>query len=71
MAPSINWDQIAGRWKEISGQAKKRWGSLTDDEVMEAKGNRDILAGKIQAKYGIAKEEAQRQVDEWANRLKM
>jgi uncharacterized protein YjbJ (UPF0337 family) len=64
------WDQIAGKWKEVSGEAKKRWGDLTDDELLEIEGNRDILAGKIQQRYGIAKEEANRQIDEWADRIK-
>lgn len=64
------WDQVAGKWKELSGEAKKRWGDLTDDELLEIKGDRDILAGKIQQKYGIAKEEANRQIDEWADKMK-
>ena len=65
-----NWDQIAGQWKQIRGEAKKKWGKLTDDELLQAAGNRDILAGKIQEKYGITKEEAHKQIDEWAAKLK-
>ena len=64
------WDQIAGKWKQVSGEAKKQWGDLTDDELMEINGNRDILAGKIQEKYGLAKEDVNRQIDEWAGKLK-
>jgi uncharacterized protein YjbJ (UPF0337 family) len=64
------WDQIAGKWKQATGEVKKQWGDLTDDELMEINGNRDILAGKIQERYGVAKEEANRQIDEWANKLK-
>jgi uncharacterized protein YjbJ (UPF0337 family) len=64
------WDQIAGKWKQATGEVKKQWGDLTDDELLEINGNRDILAGKIQERYGVAKEEANRQIDEWANELK-
>lgn len=64
------WDQIAGKWKQATGEVKKQWGDLTDDELMEINGNRDILAGKIQERYGVAKEEANRQIDEWAGKVK-
>lgn len=66
-----HWDQISGKWKQFSGEIKKQWGQLTDDELMEINGRRDILAGKIQEKYGIAKEAANKQIDEWANKLKV
>lgn len=61
----MNWDQIEGNWKQFTGKAREQWGDLTDDEVQQAKGNREQLAGVIQKKYGIAKEEAERQVDDW------
>jgi uncharacterized protein YjbJ (UPF0337 family) len=64
------WDQIAGSWKEVRGEAKKEFGKLTDDDLIQAAGKRDILAGKIQQRYGIAKEDANRKIDEWANKLK-
>ncbi len=64
------WDQIAGAWKQVRGQARQQWAKLTDDDLEMAKGKRDELAGRIQQRYGITKEEANRQVDEWANRLK-
>jgi uncharacterized protein YjbJ (UPF0337 family) len=66
-----NWEQIAGQWKQVRGEARKKWGKLTDDELMQIDGNRDILAGKIQEKYGIAKEDVNKQIDEWAARLKV
>jgi len=65
-----NWEQIAGQWKQVRGEAKKKWGKLTDDELLQVDGNRDILAGKIQEKYGIAKEKAHQQIDEWVAKLK-
>jgi len=67
---AINWDQIAGKWKQLGGEAKRQWGKLTDDELIEIAGDRDILSGKIQEKYGIAKEHADIQVDRWADQLK-
>jgi uncharacterized protein YjbJ (UPF0337 family) len=64
------WDQIEGSWKQLRGEARKAWGKLTDDELEEIRGRRDVLAGKLQQHYGIAKEEANRQIDEWADKLK-
>jgi uncharacterized protein YjbJ (UPF0337 family) len=64
------WDQIAGSWKEVRGQVRTQWGKLTDDDLEMAKGQRDVLAGRIQQRYGIAREEANRQIDEWADKLK-
>lgn len=64
------WDQIAGGWKQVRGEVRKQWGKLTDDDLEVIKGERDTLAGKVQERYGIAKEEANRQIDEWANKLK-
>ena len=64
------WDQIAGGWKQVRGEARKQWGKLTDDDLEVIKGEREKLAGKVQERYGIAKEEANRQIDEWANKLK-
>ncbi|WP_299563803.1 CsbD family protein [uncultured Sulfitobacter sp.] len=62
----MNWDKIEGNWKQFKGSAQAKWGELTDDEVDEAAGNREKLVGKIQEKYGVAKDEAERQVDDFA-----
>lgn len=61
----MNWDRIEGNWKQMTGQIKSHWGKLTDDEITEAEGNRENFVGKIQEKYGVAKDEAERQVDEF------
>ena len=66
-----DWDQIAGKWKQFGGEAKKKWGKLTDAEVMQINGSRDILAGKLQEKYGLGKEQANKQIDQWADKLKL
>ena len=65
----MNWDQIEGKWKQLKGQAKVKWGELTDDELDIAEGHRDQLVGKLQQKYGMVKEEAERQVDDWSRTL--
>jgi uncharacterized protein YjbJ (UPF0337 family) len=65
----MNWDTVKGNWKQMTGKVKEEWGELTDDEITEAEGDRDKLVGKVQAKYGIAKEEAEKQVDSFAARV--
>ena len=61
----MNWDRIQGNWKHAVGQAKEQWGKLTDDDFNVVAGSRDQLAGKIQERYGVAKDEAEKQVAEW------
>ena len=63
------WHQIAGNWNQFKGKVKQQWGDLTDDELTVIEGNRDMLIGKIQKQYGISKQEAEQQVDSWANTL--
>ncbi|MDZ5696711.1 CsbD family protein [Chelativorans sp. M5D2P16] len=65
----MNWDQIKGQWTQYKGKAKQQWGNLTDDDLDRAEGSRDQLAGRIQERYGVAKEEAERQVDEWSRNI--
>ena len=62
----MNWDQIQGKWKQTKGSLKQQWGKLTDDDLDVINGQKEQLVGKIQERYGIAKEEAQRQVDDWS-----
>ena len=65
----MNWDQIEGKWKQMSGSAKAKWGELTDDELDQIDGHREKLAGKIQEKYGLAKDEAEKEISEWERSL--
>ncbi|TIW40150.1 MAG: CsbD family protein, partial [Mesorhizobium sp.] len=60
---------IKGKWMQVRGKAQEQWGDLTDDDLDRIEGNRDQLLGRIQERYGIAREEAQRQIDEWSRRL--
>ena len=61
----MNWDRIEGNWKQVTGRAKVQWGKLTDDDLDIIAGRRDQLAGKIQERYGVAKDQADKQVSEW------
>jgi len=61
----MNSDQMEGKWKQLTGAVKEKWGKLTDDDLTVIGGKKDALIGKIQEKYGIAKEEAERQADEF------
>jgi uncharacterized protein YjbJ (UPF0337 family) len=65
----MNWDTIEGQWKQFKGRAKQAWSKLTDDDLQNLTGKRDELAGKIQERYGIKKQEAERQIDDWIGKL--
>lgn len=65
------WDIIEGKWKQLKGDIRSRWGDLTDDEFEQIAGEREKLAGKIQERYGVTREQANRQIDEWAEKLKL
>jgi uncharacterized protein YjbJ (UPF0337 family) len=61
----MNTDIIEGKWTELKGAVKQKWGKLTDDDMAEINGNRDILAGKIQKNYGLARDEVEKQLKAW------
>ena len=64
----MNWDRIEGNWKQVTGKAKVQWGKLTSDDLDIIAGRREQLAGKIQERYGIARDEAEKQVDTWVKK---
>lgn len=66
----MNWDQIKGNWTQIKGQAQQQWGKLTNDDLDIIEGKREELVGRIQERYGIAKEEAEKQVDNFSSKWK-
>ncbi len=63
----MNWDRIEGSWKQLQGKARARWGKLTDKQLDVIAGKREQLIGQIQEKYGIAQDEAAKQVDAFAS----
>jgi uncharacterized protein YjbJ (UPF0337 family) len=65
----MNWDRVEGSWKQFTGRAKEKWGQLTDDDLAQINGNREQLEGLIQARYGRAKDQVKKEVDDWANNL--
>jgi uncharacterized protein YjbJ (UPF0337 family) len=65
----MNEDKIKGQWKQLAGKVKAKWGKLTDDDLRVAEGNSEYLTGKIQERYGVARDEAQKQVREFNSRL--
>jgi uncharacterized protein YjbJ (UPF0337 family) len=66
-AKRMNWDRIEGNWKQLKGKIKEQWGELTDDDIDRIGGKRDQLAGRLQETYGIGKDEAEQQIDRWAD----
>ena len=66
----MNWDQVAGNWKQFQGKVKEKWGKLTDSDLTTIAGKRDQLAGKLQMHYGYAKDQAEKELDDFARALK-
>jgi uncharacterized protein YjbJ (UPF0337 family) len=59
------WEKFKGSWQQTKGAVKEQWGKLTDDDLMQVQGRREILVGKIQTRYGISHEQAEAQVSGW------
>ena len=67
----MNWDQITGDWKQLKGKVKEKWGKLTDDDPTTAAGKREHLAGLLRReRYGYAKEQAEKELNEFSDKLK-
>ncbi|MAE74782.1 MAG: hypothetical protein CL675_11855 [Bdellovibrionaceae bacterium] len=66
----MNTDIVEGKWKQLKGDIKKTWAKITDDEIDQVKGDFDVLAGKIQERYGCKKEEARDQVNQFLKKFR-
>lgn len=64
------WNKVSGNWKRMRGAIKEQWGKLTHNEIRAAQGRREVLNGYIQTRYGIDREAADKQIDEWLKTLK-
>jgi uncharacterized protein YjbJ (UPF0337 family) len=64
----MNKDIIAGKWTQMKGKLKEKWGDLTDDDVDVAEGNAQYLAGKLQERYGWAKDRAEQEIKDFSDR---
>jgi uncharacterized protein YjbJ (UPF0337 family) len=65
----MKWDQMEGKWKQFAGRVREKWGELTDDDVDVIAGKRDRLLGKLQERYAIKREEAEKQIDSFIRQL--
>ena len=65
----MNWDRIEGNWRQFTGRVKQRWGKLTDDDLDRIDGRREELEGALQETYGIAKDQAKKEIDEFIKRF--
>jgi uncharacterized protein YjbJ (UPF0337 family) len=65
----MNWEQIEGGWKQWSGKIKEKWGKLTDDDLTVVAGRRDQLTGILQRRYGFAKEQAEKELDNFVKSI--
>ena len=61
----MNWQVVEGKWDQLKGQVRQKWGKLTDDDVAKMKGKRERLVGKIKERYGLEKDAAEREVDDF------
>lgn len=64
----MNSDTIQGNWKQLTGEAQKQWGKLTNDQLAQVNGSRKKLVGMIQENYGVMRDEAEKQVRSWESR---
>ena len=63
----MNWARVEGNWKDPKGKFQQQWGKLTNDDRHVIEGKRTELAGRLQQRYGVAKDDAERQIDTWLN----
>jgi uncharacterized protein YjbJ (UPF0337 family) len=67
--PTMNWDRVEGNWKQFKGQVQQKWGNLTNDDLDVIEGKRTELSGRLQQRYGLAKDAAEREIDSWLKTL--
>jgi uncharacterized protein YjbJ (UPF0337 family) len=65
----MDWNRIEGNWKQTKGKVKEKWGQPTDDDLTQIDGKRDQLEGKIQHHYGLAKDMARKDVEDWLSAM--
>lgn len=65
----MNWERVEGQWYQLKGELKSKWAKLTDDDLKSVAGKRDRLIGKLQERYGVMKDEAERQVEDWLTKV--
>jgi uncharacterized protein YjbJ (UPF0337 family) len=63
----MNWDRVEGEWKQWKGKVQQQWGKLTNDDLDVIEGNRTELVGRLQQRYGYAKDQAEKEIDRWVD----
>lgn len=66
---AMNWDRVEGNWKQFTGKLREKWGDLSDNDLAKINGRRDQLEGLLQERYGIGRDVARKNVDEWLKTL--
>jgi uncharacterized protein YjbJ (UPF0337 family) len=66
----MGWDQLQTKWAQMRGQLRHRWGRLTEDDLDVIAGHRDTFVGRVQERYSVDREEAQRRIEEWLRTLR-
>jgi uncharacterized protein YjbJ (UPF0337 family) len=61
----MNWNEVEGKWKQMKGSVREKWGKLTDDDLQTIGGKRDQFIGKLQERYGMSQEQANKDLDVW------
>jgi uncharacterized protein YjbJ (UPF0337 family) len=67
---AMDWNRVEGNWKQVKGKVKEQWGKLTDDDLDVIAGKQDQLEGRLQQRYGYAKDQAAKEVNDWYGRQK-
>lgn len=67
----MNFERVAGNWKQFTGTVKQKWGDLTDDDMTSIEGDREKLEGKIQERYGYTRDQVKKEVNDWLESLKV
>jgi uncharacterized protein YjbJ (UPF0337 family) len=67
----VDWNRIEGSWKQLKGKVKEKWGDLTDDDLDKIAGRQEQFEGVIQQRYGLTKDQAHKQIEEWFDEQKV
>jgi uncharacterized protein YjbJ (UPF0337 family) len=66
----MDWDRLQAKWAQIRGPLRHRWGRLTEDDLDVIADRRDTFIGRVEERYGVDREEAQRRIEEWLRTLR-
>lgn len=61
----MNWNELEGKWNQMKGTVREKFGKLTDDDIQVIAGKKDQFLGKLQERYGMARAQAEKELDNW------